>query len=57
MPNGTSPSSMDKLFFALGQTEEVARITGKPELLALCTIIVRATMVLAEAIEDAGRDR
>jgi hypothetical protein len=54
MPDDTPT---DKLFFALGQAQVVARDVAKPELLVLCTIIVRATMVLAEAIEDAGRDR
>jgi hypothetical protein len=61
VPNDTSQSSTDRLFFALGQVEGAAGIY-EPEPISsdtrwLCTIIVRATVVLAEAIREAGRDR
>ena len=61
MPNDTPRSSMDSLFHALGQVEGAAGIY-EPEPISsdtrwLCTIIVRATVVLAEAIRETRRDR
>jgi hypothetical protein len=51
----------DRLFFALGQTEGAARANEyaaiSRDTFMLCTIIVRATVVLAEAIRETRRDR
>ena len=61
MPNDTSHSSTDKLFHALGEAEGKAFAHKHNPIsidtFVLCTIIVRATVVLADAIREAGRDR
>lgn len=60
MPNDIPRSSMDKLFYVLGETEGEVRTEYRPirrDTFVLCRIIVLAAAAIAEAIREAGRDR